>query len=75
MERTTTTTGSGTESGDPSTPFFLPLQQPHTTAISSEVLESQQLNHTEMAVPVNQGRTLKTIKNLITGNVEYEKEN
>ena len=44
MERTTTTTGSETESSDQSTPFFLPLQQPHTTAISSEVLESQQLN-------------------------------
>jgi hypothetical protein len=62
MERTTTSIGSEEESGDPSTPFPLPLQQPHTTAISSEVLQSEQLNHTEMSVPVNQGRTLKTIK-------------
>ena len=74
MERTTTT-GSETESSDQSTPFFLPLQQPHTTAISSEVLESQQLNHTEMSVPVNQGRTLKPIKYSLNENVKYKNKN
>ena len=54
MERTTATTYEA-ETDDPSTPFSLPLQQPHTTAISSEVLKSEQLNHTEMAVSENQG--------------------